>query len=154
MADLQLARQEVFRYFHAGVTRAPCVIKSGNLTRVRNSTSRAEVQRNKRIYSCISFRLFRIHQRTFLIQLSVLIFLIYSITMARNNLIKRRFGFPNTGAIMGSLPEGARNHMVATMAELAGTFLFLLLSQLLKWPTHHHRKLGLCQTPRTYSLSL
>jgi aquaporin related protein len=48
--------------------------------------------------------------------------------MARSNSIKRRFRFPNTEGIMGFLPDGVRNHIVATIAELAGTFLFLFFA--------------------------
>jgi aquaporin related protein len=47
--------------------------------------------------------------------------------MARSNLSKRLFGFPNTGAI-SRMPDGVRNHMVASVAELAGTFLFLFFA--------------------------
>ena len=46
--------------------------------------------------------------------------------MARSNLIKRHFGFPQTGIV--SMPDNIRNHLVATVAELAGTFLFLFFS--------------------------
>jgi len=45
-----------------------------------------------------------------------------------SNPIKKRFGFPNTGAIMGFIPDGVRNHLVASLAELAGTFLFLFFA--------------------------
>jgi hypothetical protein len=128
MADLQLARQAMLPTLHAGMTRVSGCINSGASTRARNSISRAEVQRSKCIYSYISFRLFRIHQRTFPVQICVLILLLYSITMARSNPIKRRFRFPNTEGIMGFLPDGVRNHIVATIAELAGTFLFLFFA--------------------------
>jgi aquaporin rerated protein, other eukaryote len=46
--------------------------------------------------------------------------------MARGNLIKRLFGFPKTG--IASMPDHVRNHMVATVAELAGTFFFLFFA--------------------------
>ena len=41
---------------------------------------------------------------------------------------KRRFGFPNTGAIMGFLPDSVRNDLVATLGEFVGTFLFLFFA--------------------------
>jgi aquaporin related protein len=47
--------------------------------------------------------------------------------MALSNLIKRRLGSPRTGAIMG-IPDDLRNHIVAAIAELAGTFLFLFFA--------------------------
>jgi aquaporin rerated protein, other eukaryote len=46
--------------------------------------------------------------------------------MARSNLIKRYFGFPQSGIVR--MPDHVRNHMVATVAELAGTFLFLFFA--------------------------
>lgn len=49
--------------------------------------------------------------------------------MARfNNPIKKRVEDGDTGAIMGFLPEGVRNHLVAWLAEFAGTFLFLFFA--------------------------
>lgn len=44
------------------------------------------------------------------------------------NPVKQRMQDGNTGVVMGFLPEGARNHLVAWLAELAGTFLFLFFS--------------------------
>jgi len=47
---------------------------------------------------------------------------------------KSRFGFPNTGAIMGfqhvteHITNRTRNDMVATLGEFAGTFLFLFFA--------------------------
>jgi aquaporin rerated protein, other eukaryote len=48
--------------------------------------------------------------------------------MARNSPIKRHFKFLKRAAIIGRLSEDVRNHLVATMAELAGTFLFLFFA--------------------------
>ena len=48
--------------------------------------------------------------------------------MAHNNAIKRKLGYLNTGAVMGFLPDPTRNHLVATLAEFVGTFLFLFFS--------------------------
>jgi hypothetical protein len=50
MADLQLARPEIFSSLRAGVTKSTCGIYSGAPTRVGNSTSRAEVQRSKSMF--------------------------------------------------------------------------------------------------------
>jgi aquaporin related protein len=47
--------------------------------------------------------------------------------MARSIPIKLRLGFPKKRAITG-MPDGLRNHIVATIAELAGTFLFLFFA--------------------------
>lgn len=41
---------------------------------------------------------------------------------------KRRFGFPNTGAIMGFLPDSILHDMVAVLGEFVGTFLFLFFA--------------------------
>jgi aquaporin rerated protein, other eukaryote len=46
--------------------------------------------------------------------------------MASSNLIKRHFGFPRPRIVR--MPDHVRNHMVATVAELAGTFLFLFFA--------------------------
>jgi aquaporin related protein len=45
-----------------------------------------------------------------------------------SNPVKNRMDGGNTGAIMGFLPDGVRNHLVAFLAELAGTFLFLFFA--------------------------
>jgi aquaporin rerated protein, other eukaryote len=45
-----------------------------------------------------------------------------------SNPVKKRMDGGNTGAIMGFLPDGVRNHLVAFLAELAGTFLFLFFA--------------------------
>lgn len=49
--------------------------------------------------------------------------------------VKSRYGFPNTGAVMGflhhyeqAMPSRARNDMVATLGEFVGTFLWLLFA--------------------------
>ena len=47
--------------------------------------------------------------------------------MARSSLIKRNFGFPQTGAFP-NMPGHVRNHITATLGELAGTFLFLFFA--------------------------
>ncbi len=44
------------------------------------------------------------------------------------NPFKERMEGGNTGVVMGFLPEDARNHLVAWLAEFAGTFLFLFFS--------------------------
>ncbi len=49
--------------------------------------------------------------------------------MARfNNPLKERIQDGNAGVVMGFLPEGPRNHLVAWLAEFVGTFLFLFFS--------------------------
>ena len=49
--------------------------------------------------------------------------------MARfGNPVKERMEEGNTGVIMGFLTEGTRNHLVAWLAEFAGTFLFLFFA--------------------------
>ena len=45
-----------------------------------------------------------------------------------NKPVQNRVKGGNTGAIMGFLPEGVRNHLVAWLAEFAGTFHFLFSS--------------------------
>ena len=42
--------------------------------------------------------------------------------------IRARLDHGNTGVVMGFLPEGIRNHIVAWLAEFAGTFLFLFFA--------------------------
>ncbi|RVX73180.1 hypothetical protein B0A52_02307 [Exophiala mesophila] len=42
--------------------------------------------------------------------------------------VKRRFGFPDTNAIQGSLSDTHRNYLVVFLSELAGTFLFLFFA--------------------------
>ena len=44
------------------------------------------------------------------------------------NPVRERVEDGNAGVIMGFLPQGTRNHMVAWLAEFAGTFLFLFFS--------------------------
>lgn len=58
-----------------------------------------------------------------------------SFSLSKAHHVKRRYGVPNTGAIMGFLhlteqhmTDRMRNDMVATLAEFAGTFLFLFFS--------------------------
>lgn len=41
---------------------------------------------------------------------------------------KYRPAFLRTGAVMGFLPDAHRNHTIAFLAELAGTFLFLFFA--------------------------
>ena len=51
------------------------------------------------------------------------------VTMARfANPFRERVEDGNTGVVMGFLREGVRNHLVAWLAEFAGTFLFLFFS--------------------------
>ena len=45
-----------------------------------------------------------------------------------NNPVKERMEDGNTGVVMGFLPDGTRNHLVAWLAEFSGTFLFLFFS--------------------------
>lgn len=44
------------------------------------------------------------------------------------NPVRERVQDGNTGVVMGFLPQGTRNHLVAWLAEFAGTFLFLFFS--------------------------
>jgi hypothetical protein len=79
------------------------------------------------IYRSSSFQLSRIHQKSFPPHLSIPIPLIHSITMAIRNPFKRSDRLPSEGAIMG-MSDSVRNHAVAALAELAGTFLFLFFA--------------------------
>lgn len=47
--------------------------------------------------------------------------------MTLRNTIKRWLNSPRTGTILG-LPDSLRNHIVAALAELAGTFMFLFFA--------------------------
>jgi aquaporin related protein len=67
-----------------------------------------------------------IHKKPSSAHLPVPMLLVSFITMTCSNLIKRYFRFPQTG--IANMPDRIRNHMVATVAELAGTFLFLFFA--------------------------
>jgi hypothetical protein len=155
MADLQLARQAMFPTLHASMTRVSGCINSGASTRARNSISRAEVQRSKCIYRCISLLLFGIRQRTFPIQICVFILLPYSIQWPAATPSSDVFDFP--------IRKVSWDFCQTVFAIIwlrqwqswpAHSSSCSLLSQLLKWPTHQHQKLALCRTLRIYSLSL
>ena len=47
------------------------------------------------------------------------------------NPVRERLEDGNTGVVMGFLPQGARNHLVAWLVDFAGTFLFLFFSFLI-----------------------
>ena len=51
------------------------------------------------------------------------------------NAVKERVEDGNTGVVMGFLPEGARNHVVAWFAEFAGTYSSFFHFRSLQSPT-------------------
>ena len=50
--------------------------------------------------------------------------------MGTSNGVKRKYNFSRSSsdAVMAFFPDGVRNHLVATLAEFVGTFLFLFFS--------------------------